>query len=318
MALIAMPATREAWLQMRKSTIGGSEIAALLGFQADYQLSPLALYLVKRGEIEAPQIEGERIEWGNDFEDAIAKVACRREGWALRPAVFAVDDTTPGMSASLDRVVLPSPGDEAKGFIGPGALECKNVDRLQFREKWLGDEPPPFILLQNQHQMACSGLLWGAVTACVGGNEYYVRRYPRHEGIIGEIRSAVTRFWDAVRNGEPPAADGYEATTRAIRAKYPSLADSTIDLSGDNELPGLCTELQKIGGERKGIEKREDEIKNILRQKMGTARHAIVAGGVRISHSIGADTPDRPANDGEIIKGRKGQDRVTVSLAKAA
>ena len=318
MTIRQMPQSREEWLAMRAPYVGASEVAALLGFQADFQTSPLALFLIKRGEIEAPEIGGERIEWGVDFEDAIAKHACRSEGWALNPAVFAVDDTTPGMSASLDRVVLPSKADEAKGFIGPGVLECKNVDSLQFRDKWLGDEPPPHILLQLQHQIACSGFAWGAVAACVGGNQFYVRRYLRHEGIIGEIRSAVTRFWDTVRAGEPPTADGYEATTRAIRAKYPSLSEATIDLSGSNELPGLCVELQRASKDRKALEDREAEIKNLFRQMMGTARYAIVAGGIRISHSIGADTAPRPANAGEIINGRKGQDRVTVTIPKAA
>ena len=318
MALITMPATREEWLAMRKNYIGASEIAALLGFQADFQLSPLALYLVKRGEIEGPDIGGERIEWGNDFEDAICRAACRREGWTLQPAVFAVDDSTPGMSASLDRVVLPSEQDIAAGFVGPGALEAKNVDFIQFREKWLGGEPPAHILLQLQDQLACSGFAWGAVTACVGGNEYYVRRYLRHDGIIAEIRAAGTRFWDAVRAGEPPMADGYEATTKALREKYPSLRRLTVDLSGDNELPGLCVRQKELSAQRKQIEKEEDEIKNTLRQKMGDAQLALIADGIKVSHSIGDDTPDRLARPGEVIRGRKGQDRITITLPKTA
>jgi len=313
-----MPATREEWLAMRKNYIGASEIAALLGFQADFQLSPLALYLVKRGEIEAPEIGGERIEWGNDFEDAICKAACRREGWELQPAMFAVDDSTPGMSASLDRVIRPSEKDIAAGFVGPGTLEAMNVDFLQFREKWLDDEPPPHILIQLQDQLACSGFLWGAVTACVGGNEYYVRRYLRHEGIIAEIRAAGTRFWDAVRAGELPEADGYEATTKALRAKYPSLQQRTIDLSGDNELPGLCVRQKELAAQRKAIETEEERIKNTLRKKMGDAQLALIAGGIKVSHSIGEDTPPRPARPGEVINGRKGQDRITITLPKAA
>jgi predicted phage-related endonuclease len=313
-----MPATREEWLSLRAPYVGASEVAALLGFQADFQMSPLALYLVKRREISAPEVGGERIEWGHDFEDAICKRACREEGWILRPGVFAVDDTIEGSSASLDRVVHPSPADEAAGFIGPGALEAKNVDWKQRLDKWLGDEPPPHILIQLQDQLACSGYLWGAVTACFGGNEYFVQRYLRHEGIIAAIRDAKTRFWRQVRDGVPPPADGYESTAKALRAKYPATFDATIDLSGSNELPGLCVELQRASKDRKALEEREAEIKNLFRQMMGTARYAIVAGGIRISHSIGADTPPRPANAGEIINGRKGQDRVTVTIPKAA
>jgi predicted phage-related endonuclease len=311
-----MPATREEWLKLRAPYVGASEVSCLLGFPT--YASPLSLYLLKRGEIEPAEVEGERIEWGNDFEDAICKHACRKEGWTLQPGVFAVDDAIEGSAATLDRVVLPSAKDIANGFIGPGNLEAKNVGYEVFRDKWLGNEPPPHILIQFQDQLACSGYLWGAVTACISGNEYFVRRYLRHEGIIAEIRAAKTRFWDNVRTGTQPPADGYESTAKALRSKYPATFETTLDLSQDNMLPGMCVELKQIAKDRKVIEDREEEIKNLIRQKMGTAKYAIVAGGIKISHTIGADTPPRPANVGEIINGRKGQDRVNVTIPKAA
>jgi hypothetical protein len=42
MAIYPIPATREEWLKLRKDYVGASEVAALLGVQADYQLSPFA------------------------------------------------------------------------------------------------------------------------------------------------------------------------------------------------------------------------------------------------------------------------------------
>jgi hypothetical protein len=91
-----------------------------------------------------------------------------------------------------------------------------------------------------------------------------------------------------------------------------------VDLSGDNELPGLCVRQKELSAQRKQIEKEEDEIKNTLRQKMGDAQLALIADGIKVSHSIGDDTPDRLARPGEVIRGRKGQDRITITLPKTA
>lgn len=317
MAIRPVPATREEWLKLRAPYVGASEVSALLGMQADYQLSPFALFHVKAGTIEAPDVEGERIEWGNDFEDAIARVACRKESWCLQPGVFATDDDCPGSSATLDRVVMPTPEDVANGFTGPGALEVKNVDFIAYRDKWLGDEPPAWILLQLQDQLACTGWQWGAVTACIGGNEYYVRRYKRYDGIIAAIRKAKTEFWTMVKAGTPPKPDHYESTGIAMRRLYPKLnAGSTIDLRQDNELPELWDRATDLAAKRKQIEKDEEAVKNIVRGKLGANERALLADGRVISRSVGDDTPDRPAKPGEVIKGRKGADRLYFSKPK--
>ena len=75
---------------------------------------------------------------------------------------------------------------------------------------------------------------------------------------------------------------------------------------------------KELAAQRKAIETEEERIKNTLRKKMGDAQLALIAGGIKVSHSIGEDTPPRPARPGEVINGRKGQDRITITLPKAA
>jgi putative phage-type endonuclease len=178
MPILAIPEDRQEWLKLRRSYVGGSEIAALFHAQADYQMSPFALWHVKAGLISEPDIgDNERVKWGNRLEAVIAEIAAEQEGWTLKPGVFAVDDHCEGMSASLDRVILPSKKDVEDGFIGPGALEIKNVDGIQFKRKWLEEEPPAHIVIQHQHQLACAGYAWGAVGAFVGGNRMSIKRH---------------------------------------------------------------------------------------------------------------------------------------------
>jgi predicted phage-related endonuclease len=314
MAIYPIPATREEWLKLRKDYVGASEVAALLGVQADYQLSPFALHMVKAGKIEAPEIDGELLDWGNEFEDAIARRACRKEGWQLHSGVFATDDTTPGSSATLDRVVMPSQADIDDGYVGPGALECKFV--VYPGDKWIGDDPPPWILIQLQDQLACSGYQWGAVTACISG-KYHCRRYRRHEGIISAIRQAKAEFWVAVKADRAPAADHYESTGMALGRLYQRPNSELVDLTQDNELPGLVDQAIDLAARRKKILADEERVKNLIKQKLGPNEKAKVAGGRMVTRWVGPDTPDRPAKPGEIIKGRKGQDRLTCKGPKA-
>jgi predicted phage-related endonuclease len=211
---------------------------------------------------------------------------------------------------------MPSLIDEAAGYVGPGALECKNVDFIAYRDKWHDDDPPPWILIQLQDQLACSGYRWGAVTACIAGNEYYCRRYLRHEGIIAAIRQAKTDFWAAVKADRPPAADRYESTGVALGRLYPRHNSELVDLTQDNELPELVDQAIDLAARRKAILSDEEKVKNLIRQKLGPNERALVAGGRTVTRSVGQDIPDRPANPGEIIRGKKGADRLTCKGPK--
>jgi hypothetical protein len=127
----------------------------------------------------------------------------------------------------------------------------------------------------------------------------------------------VNNFWQSIRDCRPPKPDHYTSTGKALRLLHPSvIEDKTIDLTGDNELPDLCERAMRLADERKRIVKEEDEVENCIRAKIGDARFALVADGIRISHSIGKDTAPRPAMPGEMVGGRKGSDRLTVSKQK--
>ena len=63
MNLIPMPATREAWLDLRKGYVGASSVAALFGCQADYQDSLYALWHIKAGLAPERDVSGPRRTW---------------------------------------------------------------------------------------------------------------------------------------------------------------------------------------------------------------------------------------------------------------
>lgn len=317
MAIRPVPADRDEWLKLREPYLGASECCALMGVQADFHHSPYTLWAVKSGKISRPEIDidNDRMLSGRCYEPGVVEFCATKRGWTIQPGVFAIDDVAERFAATLDRVIAPSEELAEQGLVGPGALEAKFIEFDQ-SEKWEGEEPPPYYLIQHQAQMACTGWQWGAVVAKVG-SRHVIRIYPRHEGIIAEIRQAVDAFWAAVAFGVEPTVDHYESTARTLKALYPRQTPNTVlDLRGDNALPDLCIRKKKLACLRIQTEKDEDKIENLIRAKIGANETALVAGGISVKRSVGKDTLPRPAEPGELIGGRRGQDKLTINVPK--
>lgn len=317
MTLHPIPTDRDAWLALRSTNVGASEVAALFGAQPEYAPGLFALWQVKAGRIPAEQVDNPRVRWGLLLEDTIAAAAAEQEGWDVRPGMFAVSDRVKGMSATLDRIIAaPTEADRAAGCEGPGVLELKNVDWLTHRAKW-GAEPPPHILLQLQAQLACTGYAWGAFAALVGGNDLRIYRYHARPKLIAEIERRVAAFWDSIRRNQVPNADGSDSTFRALRELNPEPVDECADLTDDAEAAVLCAEIERQGRARREAERAEAEAKARLLQKLGNHRWAKVPGW-KVSQAITPAKPDRAAEPGEIIKGRAESRRLIVKEHEGA
>ena len=293
------PADRAAWHAARLKAVGGSEVAALFDVQPEYALSRYALWHVKAGNAPPPEVNNERVRWGLRLEHAIAAGVAEDNGWTVVPGGHVTDPTTPGMACTLDFVVHDPKRPD------PGCLEIKNVDWMVHRRTWTDGEPPLHIGLQLQHQLACTGYTWGVVAGLVGGNEPVLYPYEVKPELIAEIRRRVTAFWQSIAEGREPPVDGSDGAAAVIRAMYPGVVDEEVDLSADNEAPDLCARFLKAAAAAKAAEAERDQCKNALMAKAGEHKRVRFQ-GYRMSMVVRADTPDRTAEPGEIIKGRSG------------
>lgn len=302
---------REVWLDARRHSVGGSEIAALFNCQPAYALSHYALWMVKAGRVPEPEVTSERASWGLHLEDAIAAAAAERYGLVIERGGWTPHAEVEGMAATTDYLVADG---AAFGWPDePGVMEVKNADWLIHKRQW-GDEPPLHVLLQLQHQLACTGRQWGVVVALIGGNrlaEPYA--YAARPALIAEMERRVRDFWRSIRDGEPPEPDGSDSTLRALRELYPSddRREQPLDLSGDNEAPGICAAYLEAAERRRAAERAEKAAKAQLLAKLGNARLGRCAGFLIEAPTVGG-TPDRVAEAGEVIKGRAGHRRLSV------
>lgn len=293
--------------QFRASVVGASEVAAL--FDASPYLTRFELWHRKVGNIATPEFdaiaddgtpENERVFWGVRLEKAILDAACERYGYKIEARDERLDNGK-GLGGHPDAIAMCPQR-------GRGIIEIKTADFL-VRKSW-GDEPPMNYLLQSQSYQGLAGVTWGDVLVLVGGNKLERFQYEFRPKIYSEIEKRVAAFWQSVRANKPPPAD-YTRDLDAIKELYGEQGEETIDLQRDNRAAIAAaeylagTEIEKEGKARKEAAAAE------LFDKLQGASFAF-ASGFTIKSTLVEAIPEREAEPGEIIKGRKSYRRLTI------
>lgn len=297
------------WHELRLKNIGGSEIAGLFDVQQGYQLSRYGLFQVKSRLAEDNFTGNERTLWGNRLEQAIAEGLAEENGWSIRKGGYFRDPHVEGMGSTLDYIITSHPEHE-----GPGVLEIKNVDGIVFNDKWIDGEPPLHILLQLQHQLACSGFKWGIIGALIGGNQTKTYFYEARTNTISQIRQRVKSFWSDVKEGRVPPVDGSDNTSKIIKAMNSPVRKTEVD-SDDAELLALCEHFEATRQIKKEAEDNHKLVKNQIAAKVADIQKTNV-GQFVINQVITAAKPDRTDLPGEIISGRAETRRYDVKIPK--
>lgn len=223
------PITDEAhWRQLRDAHIGASEDAAL--FDLLPYFTKFMLWNAKAGLARLPEPEHNRIDWGKVLEPAIAKGIAEAMRWTLEERnLYASSVETPGMGCTIDRWIV----DHERG---PGVVEIKNIDWLQWKQTWTETHAAPHVELQLQHQLAVTDFSWGAIGALVGGNDLVILEREPHRPTIERIKAAVEEFWRSVQENRPPDPFGSPLELDTLRQLCcPPEPKEIADLTGDYE-----------------------------------------------------------------------------------
>ena len=264
---------RREWLAVRRGGIGSSDAAAAVGLNP-YK-SMLELWLEKTGQAaDVPDpSEGETFGptyWGTLLEPIVAAHYTRQTGNRVRRvnAVLAHPDH-PWMLANLDREIV--------GAAGVQILECKTAG-LNGARLWR-DGVPEYVQLQVLHQLAVTGKAAADVAVLICGQELQVHRIERDETMIAQLMQLEQEFWRMVQEKQPPEADGSDSAERALKRLYPRDAVDTLVLAGDPYLEGVFQQLLEARAQVEQEERRANELKQVIQQRMGTAGTAVFAAG---------------------------------------
>lgn len=273
---------RERWLSLRKVDVTASVVGALFGVHP--YTSALALYQEKNG-LDLPTETNVRMRRGSRLERAVAEeVGEKRPDWKISPAGVYLRDPDLRLGATPDFVIEGDPR-------GVGILQTKVTTLKAFKREWQKrgennvDEivPPFWIGLQTLTEMMLAGATWGAAAVYIDDpwcDDCEICEVARHAGAEQRIRDAVAKFWLDIEFGIEPALD-YARDGELIAALHPDeIPAKTIDLTGDNMLPVLLAERERLNADVAAAQTRLIEINNEIRAKMADAAIATLDGWV--------------------------------------
>ncbi|MBR8403927.1 YqaJ viral recombinase family protein [Burkholderia cenocepacia] len=264
--------SREDWLAVRRTGIGGSDAAAAVGLNP--YMSPLELWLDKTGRADGmprpdPDDTSSPTYWGTLLEPIVAASYTKQTGNRVR-RVNAVlrHPTIPFMLANLDREIVGVPDVQI--------LECKTAG--EFGARLWREGVPEYVQIQVQHQLAVTGKSAAHVAVLLCGQALEVHRIERDEALIERLVELEARFWRFVESDTPPPADGSESADRALRHLFPGNGE-TIDFSGDRHLSSVFADLVVVRTEIETRQQLEAQFKQTIQEAMGDATRALFETG---------------------------------------
>lgn len=258
---------RDKWLEYRRSGIGGSDIAGVMGISP--WSTPLSVYCDKVG-LRPPQDPSVAMEFGTRMEPTLRKWA-EDEIAAARPTdeYLEVGDARVLSSpylyrhpdydmflGNLDGVVL----NEDIPFAG---LELKTVDRFAAKE-WGDGAVPEYYEAQAQWYMGITSLpLW--IVGVLLGKKFEIRWLHRNQERINDLQQAALGFWNTyVVPRRMPEASGGDSDL--LLDLFP---DATEDIVQDESMEAMLNEYIENKAVIKGYERDTKAIQAKIEQRIG-------------------------------------------------
>lgn len=280
--------SREQWLALRAQDITASDVPAVCG-EGLYG-SAAKVWAEKRGLIP-PQELTEAMKRGLWGEAAVFEaISWEYPTWEVRRAKVYLRDIDAGLGATPDGVAVV-PGRE-----GIVVVQCKVIAAPVFKADWLANPddpvdvghatPPLAYQLQTLTESMLAEASCGALAVLVVDTFKWVLRIfwiERHSGAEASIRERVAAFRvENLAKGIQPRIDP-ALDDELVKSLFPRDNGAEIDLSGDNELPGLADQLVAARAEKKVAEENVSAFATAIKAKLGAASFARIADGRRIS-----------------------------------
>jgi putative phage-type endonuclease len=262
--------TRDAWLEYRTKGIGASDAPVILGISP--WKSALQLYAEKLGLMSISKAETDYLKWGLRMEPVMAEAYAEETGRATYsdgPYNVFIHPTHDWMFCTLDRRVI----DREKG---QGVLEFKTA--ASFKHSEWKEGAPLMYQVQVQHQLAVTGLAWGAIAVLIGGNTFLHYDIQRDEQFIDKLIKAEQTFWERTCRGTAPDPDHSASAAAALGSLYNSPVANRV------ALPASLLEFD--AQRQRGIELIEEgelkqtEAENHIKSALGNNVEGILPSGV--------------------------------------
>jgi putative phage-type endonuclease len=303
---------RDDWLAWRRKGIGASDVAGILGISP--WASPYSVWVDKT--VGGDDSDSEAMEAGRMLEPAIGPwfeqrtglyVAAQQERcthpmerWAratLDGTVYDHRHVSPVIVKAWDVVEYEA----CCADVPLGGLEIKTTSDAP--KKW-DDAIPTMYQAQAQFQMWVTGMerTWFAVLHANWGLRLRLYELPRDDEDIATIVARCERFWfDHVVAGQPPAVDGHDATTEALRRVE---VEPSAGLIVDDVVRRTVADLRTVREQIKVLEDVEATYANELRSALGEHHVGYVDAGGRLQPVVSWKPQDARRIDTTALRAR--------------
>ena len=204
---------REKWLAERKSGIGGSDAAAVLGLSP--WATPVNVWLDKTGR-SAPKPETPQMKYGTYFEDYVAKLYTEETGRAVQRFNKMLHKGC--ILGNIDRLVVPDGGKIAshQGEIRTDTLlECKTSGM-----DWNGEVPPYYYTQVMVYCGLDDNLKHADVAVMYRHNlKFEVFHVERDDEVIKAMFERLTDWWNEYVVGDKMPPPVNEADCKLLWAR---------------------------------------------------------------------------------------------------
>ncbi len=211
-------------LEARKTGIGGSDVAVILGL-SPYK-TPYELFLEKTGQIESENFDqNDAVNFGNIIEDTVGEFYSHKTGFKLRNKFQTIRHKKyDWLVANIDKKIEG----KKKG------LEIKNVG-FHASHAWGKsgtDEVAEYYFPQPMHYMLVLDYPEWDVAAYFGGADLRIYNLERDKEFDELIIDSTHDFWhNNVLKQTPPEIDYSHDSTEAVLNRFYKKSDGEIDLT---------------------------------------------------------------------------------------
>lgn len=256
---------RESFLERRKSGIGGSDVAAILGlskWKTAYQV-----WQDKTGRAN-PTPENNAQHFGIVLEQTVADEFVRVTGKAVqrRNDMFRMKEH-PELVANIDRYI-----------VGGGVLECKTTSAFALKD-WGesgSDDIPDYYMTQVQHYMHVTGYRDNPsyLAVLIGGSDFRHYRIEYDRDLAEFQAEQCISFWrDNVLTDIPPMVTIRDNLAEIYPGKSGELYTATED---DVKLLTEYNEIAKCAG---NLKNRKEELAAKIKLMAGNAESIVGTDG---------------------------------------
>lgn len=247
--------SRDEWLELRQSGIGGSDIAAILG------VSPYATaYDVYQSKTQpVSEDSNEFAYWGTVLEDVVAREFAKRSGLKVQNVNFMMRHPVHTFAvANIDRAVVNR---DIAGNVRykDGKLTTDQIVEIKTASEYVGknwgdedsDEVPDQYQCQAQWYMGVTDTQVCHMAVLIGGNKYRQYRIERNQELIDHLFEQAEYFWfNYVLAGIAPDPVNLENA----KDKYPRHdPDTTLDVEPDSETAKVFEHYESLKAQEKEL-----------------------------------------------------------------